>query len=441
MKEPQGPIGRGFRMGRLGLRVVGSYIGYQFQNLFLDDDARAQCRKDLNRNVSRRVREELESLKGPMMKIGQILSMQTQSLPDEAIEELARLQMRAPGMHATLARAQFKSSIGKYPEDLFREFDPEPFAAASLGQVHRALTKSGQKVAVKIQYPAIRTAIENDFQLLRSVTLPGHVSGHFPDSILKEVRRGFLEETDYLHEGKNIDFFHENLACFPHITVPIVHWDTTTDRVLTMSFVEGLTIRDFLNRRPSQEIRNLIGFRLLEAYQYQVHSLRAIHADPHPGNYLFQDDGRIGLVDFGCVKRYSADIPELARLFLLRAWTKNDKHLRRMQQLIFGGAQFASNPKARQCMRSLIKFYEMIYPPPESGKTIVDFGDPAPLNSLAQNMRDAVRKKLTNPEVAFGSRTELGLYNLLHQLRAKVDTLEISRRTLARAEVPPSREP
>src|SRR5208282_6818425 len=107
--------------------------------------------------------------KGPVMKLGQMVSMCNGSVRPESLEELAILQMRAPGMHASLARAQFKSALGKYPEELFREFDAEPFAAASLGQVHRGLTQRGEKAAIKIQYPAIRSAIENDFKLFRSL--------------------------------------------------------------------------------------------------------------------------------------------------------------------------------------------------------------------------------------------------------------------------------
>lgn len=151
-------------MGRLGLALTGSYLGYQLQNLFLDGQERLEKRKSFNAKAARQIRAELESLKGPAMKLGQILSMQFHILPQEAVTELAKLQMRAPAMHPTLARAQFKASFCKSPEEVFRDFTPEPFAAASLGQVHRAMTKDGQEVAVKIQYPAIRKAIEDDFK-------------------------------------------------------------------------------------------------------------------------------------------------------------------------------------------------------------------------------------------------------------------------------------
>src|SRR5687767_5854475 len=222
-QRPSGRIGRGLRMGRLGLALTGSYLGYQFQNLFLDEQQRPERRKSFNSKAARQIRTELESLKGPAMKVGQILSMQFHIMPEEAVTELAKLQMRAPAMHPTLARAQFKASLGKFPEEVFREFTAEPFAAASLGQVHRARTKAGEEVAVKIQYPAIRKAIESDFKLLRSAALPVRLTGHATESMIAEVERGILQETDYVNEAQNIDFFRKQLALLDYVRVPSVH--------------------------------------------------------------------------------------------------------------------------------------------------------------------------------------------------------------------------
>ena len=319
--RPHTRIGRGLRIGRLGLSLTGSYLGYQFQNLFLKERERPEKRMAFQKNAARQIRKELESLKGPVMKLGQILSMQSHILPEEVMSELANLQMRAPAMHPTLARAQFKASLGKFPEEVFREFTPEPFAAASLGQVHRAVTKAGEEIAVKIQYPAIRTAIEQDFKLLRSASFPARLTGHATEAMISEVERGMLQETDYVNEGRNIDAFRERLKCLSHVRVPRVHWDLSTDRVLCMSFVPGEPLPDFLARnKPSQEVRNRIGVRLLELFNLQLHRMDQIHADPHPGNYLIDSDGTIGLVDFGCVKKFSREFIELMHAFEERAW-------------------------------------------------------------------------------------------------------------------------
>ncbi len=291
-------LARGYRIGKLSFSLMGSYLGYQAQNLLLGKEAQPQRRARFQQAASRRVRDELGALKGPAMKLGQMLSMQTDLLPEEALQELAGLQMRAPAMHPTLARAQFKSALGKNPEELFREFDPEPFAAASLGQVHHATTFNGERVAVKIQYPAIRLAIENDLKLLRSATLPTKFTGHVPSSLLNEIARGLLEETDYLHEAANLNYFRNGLTGLPYVTIPRVYRELSTDRVLTMSYIEGESLGDWLKRKPSRELRDLVGMRLCETYETQLQTLNALHADQHPGNYLFQPDGRIGLVDF-----------------------------------------------------------------------------------------------------------------------------------------------
>jgi predicted unusual protein kinase regulating ubiquinone biosynthesis (AarF/ABC1/UbiB family) len=422
-----GTLTRGLRLGKLGLSLTGSYLGYQAQNLLFGENEQRQRR--FHKDSSRKVRQELGSLKGAAMKLGQLLSLQTPSLPEEVTRELAGLQMQAPPMHPTLARAQFKASLGKYPEEVFRDFDVEPFAAASLGQVHRAVTRRGEEVAVKIQYPAIRTAIENDFRLLRSATLPARITGHMPQSILNEVQRGFLEETDYLHEAKNIEFFSQALGDVKYLTVPKVLRDTTTDRVLTMSFVEGEVAGTFLDRNPPAAVRDLIGERLVELFYYQLHHLRALHADHHPGNYLFQSDGRIGLVDFGCVKRISFDASALIHACTLRSWRRGNKEAQEVLALILGPqAPFA---RARKMLPTLEVMANTLFPAGNGSDLFVDFGKGQLLKILGEALKRAVRDKVTNPEFAFVSRAEMGLYSLLHSLNAKVNPTEIWRRVQA----------
>src|SRR4029453_11103458 len=268
--------------------------------------------------------------------------------------------MRAPGMHPSLARAQFKGTLGKYPEEMFREFDPEPFAAASLGQVHRAVTFHGEKVAVKVQYPAIRSAIESDLKLLRSAALPGRVTGHVPSALLDEIARGLLEETDYLREAGNLDYFREGLAGLDFVTVPSVHRELTTDRVLTMSFVEGESLSDWLKRKPSQALRDLTGARLFEFYETQLQHLRVIHADQHPGNFLFQPDGRFGLVDFGCVKRVNFDILEYRRFCDTRGWRENEAAERRFLSILYGNA--VPYARARRALPLIEEWLDVFLP-------------------------------------------------------------------------------
>ncbi len=429
--EKSGAVARGYRLGKLGFRLVGSYVGYQAQNLLLGEGERAQRRARFQQKASRRVRDELAALKGPAMKLGQLLSMQTEMLPEEALRELANLQMRAPGMHASLARAQFKSSLGKYPEEMFREFDPEPFAAASLGQVHRAVTRDGEKAAVKIQYPAIRSAIENDFKLLRSATLPGQLSGHVPAALLDEIQRGILEETDYLREADNLEFFGKGLSGLEYVAIPRAHRELTTDRVLTMSYIEGETLSDLLKRKPSQAFRDLLGARLIEMYETQIQRLKALHADHHPGNYLFQPNGSVGLIDFGCVKRISFDVSELRRCYRRRTWRESEASARRFLALAYGRS--VPYARARKILPLLEQWCDILYPQDVTADLVIDFrGDPR-LESKLKEIRQQHRKrvlqdKLINPEFAFLMRADLGLHYLLRELGATINISEVWRR-------------
>jgi hypothetical protein len=421
-KANHGTVTRGFRLGKLGLSLVGSYLGYQAQNLLLGEGARAEKQAHFLQQASRRVRDELGMLKGPVMKLGQALSMQTGVLPQEVLQELADLQMRAPGMHASLARAQFKSALGKYPEEVFREFDSEPFAAASLGQVHRAITRKGETVAVKIQYPAIRSAIENDFKLLRSATFPTQLTGHVPPALLDEVQRGVLEETDYLHEADNLEYFRHGLRGLGYLTIPTVYREWTTERVLTMSCLEGEGLSQFLKRRPSPALRDLVGARLWEMYYTQLHRLKALHADHHPGNYLFRPDGGIGLVDFGCVKRIEIDGTEMHRCWSRRIWREGEPAARHFLALIYGpGVPYA---RARKALPLLERWADLSFPR-GSVDAILDYRDPRFLAELkevtSQYSKRVLQDKLINPEFAFVLRAEMGLQHLMHELGAAVN--------------------
>lgn len=418
-KGRNGALMRGFQLGKLGFNLVGSYLGYQAQNVFLGEAERPLRQARFQRRVSQRAREELGNLKGPAMKLGQLLSMGGGILRPEALEELANLQMRAPGMHASLARAQFKAALGKYPEELFREFDPEPFAAASLGQVHRGITRSGEKVAIKIQYPAIRAAIENDFKLLRAVTLPTQITGHISTAFLAEIERGILEETDYLHEAQNVEFFRKELRGLTYLSIPQVYHELSGDRVLTMSFIEGVSLRDFLARESSAEVRDLVGNRLAEMYYTQLHRLRAIHADQQPGNYLFRPDGRIGLIDFGCVKRLRLDMSDIITSIARRSWRQGDAETRRLLGLIVGPQM--PYRRAQKVLPILESSADFLFPQGPSANPVVNFRDPALIKIAESNGKQLFRDRLFPPEFTFVSRAELGLVHLLRELGARVN--------------------
>jgi predicted unusual protein kinase regulating ubiquinone biosynthesis (AarF/ABC1/UbiB family) len=236
------------------------------------------------------------------------------------------------------------------------------------------------------------------------------------------------KETDYLQEAANLEFFRRALKPLSFVHVPTVIRSLTTDKVLTMSLLQGRPLGEWITSPSTEAARCRLGSRLLELFLFQVHQIRAIHADPHPGNYLIDPKGNIGLVDFGCVKKYTSDFSELTRCFLKRAWLKGETQFQRMMQLTWARPVDSSNADARRILSQAIRFAELVYPDPKNQNPVVDFGNEAILNALAKLLSDSVRVKLTNPEFIFHTRAELGLYNLLHRLGAKVDTAAVNRR-------------
>src|SRR6267143_6884682 len=204
--------GRALSMASMGADIAGSHVGYLLQRAFLSAAKGKRKLKSTHTRAARRMVDEMQALRGPAMKLGQTLSLQTGTLPDEVLAELTTLQMEAPGMHPSLVHVQVKGSLGRELEEIFKDFAPEPFAAASLGQVHHAVTREGQRVAVKIQYPGIRQTIENDFALFRTFSKPAQASGHIPKGAIAEIENQIISETDYLREADNVEFLAERLA-------------------------------------------------------------------------------------------------------------------------------------------------------------------------------------------------------------------------------------
>ncbi len=418
---------RALKVGGLGVRIAGSYLGYQMQNLFLDAPGRADNRTSFQQKSAQRVREELGELRGPVMKLGQTLSMQGHLVPEEVLQELAELQMHAPPMHTTLMRTQFKKSMGKYPEEVFARFEMEPFAAASLGQVHLAVTHRGDEVAVKIQYPGIREAIRNDFALLRTVTLPARWAKYVSDEMIAEAEKGFMLETDYRSEARNIEFFGGHAADLPFLRVPDVLSEFSSDKVLTMSFMRGEFLDRRLERNPSQEWRDRLGSRLFELFVYQLYNLKAIHADPHPGNYLYDDDGTIALIDYGCVKYLPESIVRSVHAMADHLWEEDETGFAEVLQALFKGRVDFGNPKSRPLLRAFVEYLQY-FMPTRSQKEAVDFGKTTVLDSMTELWEKVLKTCPPNPEVFFLCRQELGLFNVLYRLGARVATAEVTER-------------
>ncbi len=247
----------------------------------------------------------LGTMKGVMVKLGQMASYVDEGLAPSVRRTLSRLQDSVPPMSAELAASVIEEELGKPPEQLFAQWDPEPIAAASIGQVHRAITRDGLAVAVKVQYPRIAEMMAADLDnvsLLRRmlrVTAPNQDV----DGLIAELRERILEELDYRREAVNQQLLHDYYDGHPTISVPRIVGELSSRRVVTSELVTGARFADVVGW--SQEERDLAGETL---YRFVFRSLYEVHAfngDPHPGNYLFHGGGKVTFLDFGMVKHFT----------------------------------------------------------------------------------------------------------------------------------------
>jgi predicted unusual protein kinase regulating ubiquinone biosynthesis (AarF/ABC1/UbiB family) len=277
--------------------------------------------------------------------------------------------------------------------------------------------------------------VENDFTWFRTVSRPAQATGHLPKAVIDELQAQILAETDYRREADNLEFFHARLAPLHFVTVPTVYRQYSSDKVLTMSLVPGLRLDEFLARRPSQRLRDQIGEHLFELFYYQLLKVEAFHADPHAGNYLFRDDGTIGLVDFGCVKYLDPAFVASMRELYLYPGARDSEHFKSLldsRHALFGTRL---RPAARQALVEFTeRFYRRVYPPePEREGERFDFGDGDVVPQYMEESQKLVRCKGMMPEYTLLARGEVGMYSTLYQLRARVHTSRIVRKHLERS--------
>jgi predicted unusual protein kinase regulating ubiquinone biosynthesis (AarF/ABC1/UbiB family) len=245
------------------------------------------------------------------------------------------------------------------------------------------------------------------------------------------MEQQILAETDYQREADNIEFFQQQLAQLSFVKVPRVLRQYSSNKVLTMSLISGSHLDDFLARRPSQKVRNETGAHLFELFYFQVLNVEALHADPHWGNYLFDDDTSIGLVDFGCVKYLRPESVAYLRSVFLYPGARDSSDFRRLLERHYESAGKKLLPAARRALISFAdNFYRKVYPPEPEKQQLFDFGDAAFLQDYLRESKNLFRTKGVLTEFIFMGRAEMGLYQTLHRLRARVPTSQIVRKYL-----------
>ena len=297
-KIPSSKVQRATRFIRTGAKVGRNYAVHYTKKIF-DKDL---DRSELDAKNAEDIYGELSQLKGGALKIAQMLSMDKGMLPREYTRKFANAQYSAPPLSAPLVVKTFREQFGKSPNEIFDEFDLHATHAASIGQVHKAKL-NGKTLAVKIQYPGVADSIVSDLRMVRPIARRvAKVSDADIGKFFDEVQARLIEETDYRLELKNAMEIAAACAHIPNLRFPKYDPELSGERILTMEWLEGMHMREFLETNPTAEIRNQIGQALWDFTTFQLHMLGKVHADPHPGNFLLTPDGKLGVLDFGCVK-------------------------------------------------------------------------------------------------------------------------------------------
>ena len=313
--------GRLLRLTGMTTSIASRVATHSVKRLFQSEEAQSRDREKLMRHIGREVASTLGEMKGAVMKVGQIASQMQDLLPDEIAEALSVLQKASAPMPFSVIRRQVRRELGEDPETLFAHFDEKPFAAASIGQVHRATTHEGLDVVVKVQYPAVKESIDSDMRHLRRILRLGgllKVEEATLDAIFSEIRNQLEEELDYRQEADNLRRFRAFHADQQWLIIPEVVEALSSDKVLTLTYEPGDDM-DAVRSSPvyDQTLRNRLGERIFNAIARQIFVLREVHCDPHPGNFAYRPDGSIVIYDFGAIKRIpKEDLDALRRLTL-----------------------------------------------------------------------------------------------------------------------------
>lgn len=383
-------------------------------------------KENLEKENAKDIYNSLSELKGSALKMAQLLSMDQNVLPKAYSDKFAMAQYSAPPLSYPLVKKTFKSNLGKEPHELFDSFTKNASNAASMGQVHKA-EKEGVKLAVKIQYPGVGDSIKSDLKLAKPFALRlMNVKGKDVDPYMKEVEDKLLEEADYTLELKQSLDIAEKCKNIEGVFFPNYYPELCAPQILTMSWLSGEPIGEWMKKEQKQEDRDRLGQILWDFYMYQMHVLKMMHADPHPGNFIIDDKNDLGVIDFGCIKHipddfYSAYF-ELSDHKVIDNEARVDELFKQLE--IIRPDDSAKDIKTVTTMfTDLIK---LLSRPFNDG--VFDFSEAAYFDEIYAKGDQIAKDPEMNRLQARGSRhfiyfnrTFFGLYNILHSLKAKIN--------------------
>jgi len=436
VSEPRLRVSRGLTAMGLAARGGARYAANAPRLFAAAGQQRQRLRDDLALRTAQDVADTLGTMKGVLMKLGQLASYVDDGLAPPARRALGRLQDSVPPMSPELAAGVIAAELGAPPEEVFGQWDPLPIAAASIGQVHRAITADGRAVAVKVQYPGIAETIAADLGnvgLLRSLLRMAAPSQDVTE-LIEELRQRITEELDYLREADSQRRFAAYFDGHPTITVPRIIDELSTARVITSELATGARFAQMLDW--SQEEKDAAAETIYRFTFHSLYELQAFNGDPHPGNYLFEPGGRVTFLDFGLVKDFTADElePLVAMIQALCIEHDTEKFRRAMEDAGFltPGAPIPTD----QVVEHMSLFYDTVAVPGRKTMTseyassvarrYVDFK--SPLAAYANIPRSYV----------IVQRINLGLFAILGRMSATADWRGISEEIWPFTLAPPS---
>ena len=421
-KIPTGKIGRTSKMVQTGIKIGGNYLKYYGKKALNSETGR----EELDQSNADDIYIGLKSLKGSALKVAQMLSTEKNLLPGAYVEKFSLAQFSVPPLSAPLVRRTFKKYHGKYPEEIYDNFSLHSVNAASIGQVHKA-SKDGKELAVKIQYPGVADSISSDLAMVKPIaTRMFNLQGKDAEKYFKEVEGKLLEETDYVLELQQSKEISEACGHLSGIIFPRYYEELSSEKVISMDWMHGRHLSEFAKENRNRELGDRLGQSLWDFYMYQMHGLKAMHADPHPGNFLVNKEDQLVAIDFGCIKR----IPEeFYRPYFELTENENFRNREILTERLHELGILKPEDSEEETKYFSKMYFQMLslFSQPLNSEEF-DFSDNGFLEKIARlsesySKDDNLRKFNTNrgsEHFLYISRTFMGLYSLLNDLKATV---------------------
>ena len=421
-KIPISKIQRASKLVKTGAKVGVNYLKYYGNKI---NNTEEEAREKLNKSNAEDIYDSLKDLKGSPLKVAQMLSMEKSILPRAYVEKFSLAQFSVPPLSEALVLKTFKKSFGKFPSEIFDKFDVKAYNAASIGQVHKA-KKDGKELAVKIQYPGVSDSIKSDLALLKPFVIRMfNMKGKMSDEYFLEVQNKLLEETDYILEVEQSKEIVHACQNIPNLSFPNYYTDLSSKQIITMDWMQGVHLSEFTDINTSQENANILGQALWDFYMFQIHNLKKVHADPHPGNFLISKDNQLIALDFGCMKTIPLEFYN-PYFVLAKEETLQNKEL--FEEKMYELEILLKSDSKDELVFFSAMFHEMltIFTQPFHAETF-DFSDEIFFGKITEfGERYSKSTELRSYNASRGSkhfiymnRTFFGLYNLMFDLKAK----------------------